>query len=115
MSAAEAAAPAPRLADAAPLFAALGDTTRLGLVARLSAGGPASISRLSETARVSRQAVTKHLEVLSAAGLVRTRRAGRERICELEPARLADAHAYLDGIAAQWDEALGRLRRFVER
>ncbi len=114
MSPAEGAATAPRLDEAAPLFAALGDETRLGLVARLATGGPASIARLSETARVSRQAVTKHLEVLSAAGLVRTRREGRERICELEPARLADAHAYLDAIAAQWDEALVRLKRFVE-
>jgi DNA-binding transcriptional ArsR family regulator len=114
MSEGEALAPPPGVRDAAPLFAALGDETRLRLVARLSSGGPASIARLSENARVSRQAIAKHLEVLAEAGLVRSRRRGRERICELEPARLAAAHAYLDGIAAQWDEALGRLKRFVE-
>lgn len=114
MSQGEALAPAPRVHDAAPLFAALGDETRLGLLARLSTGGPASITRLSEKARVSRQAITKHLEVLSGVGLVRTRREGRERICELEPARLGDAHAYLEGIAAQWDVALVRLKRSVE-
>jgi DNA-binding transcriptional ArsR family regulator len=112
MSRAEALAGAPR--GAAPLFAALGDETRLRLVARLSAGGPASISRLSEHEQVSRQAITKHLAVLAEAGLVRTRREGRERICELAPARLADAHAYLDDVSAQWDDALDRLRRFVE-
>jgi DNA-binding transcriptional ArsR family regulator len=112
MSAAEAPASTPR--HAAHLFAALGDETRLSLVGRLSAGGPASISRLSENARVSRQAITKHLGVLADVGLVRTHRQGRERICELDPARLADAHAYLDGIAAQWDEALDCLKRFVE-
>jgi DNA-binding transcriptional ArsR family regulator len=104
-----------RVRDAAPLFAALGDETRLRLVDRLSAGGPASITRLSASAEVSRQAITKHVEVLAKAHLVRTRREGRERICELEPARLADAHAYLDGISRQWDDALGRLKRFVER
>lgn len=100
--------------ESASLFSALGDETRLQLVARLAAGGPASIARLSESAEVSRQAITKHLEVLSAVGLVRTRRAGRERICELEPTRLADAHSYLDRISRQWDAALTRLQRFVE-
>jgi DNA-binding transcriptional ArsR family regulator len=112
MSGAEVRAAAAR--GAAPLFAALGDETRLRLVRRLSAGGPASISRLSEHEQVSRQAITKHLAVLAEAGLVRTRREGRERICELAPARLADAHAYLDDVSAQWDDALDRLRRFVE-
>jgi len=81
---------------AAPLFAALGDETRLGLVARLSSDGPGSITRLAAGSDVSRQAITKHLEVLSAAGLVRSRRRGRERIWELEPARLDDVHDYLE-------------------
>lgn len=101
--------------DAAPLFAALGDETRLRLLARLSAGGPGSIAGLSEHAHVSRQAITKHLEVLAEAGLVRSSRQGRERIWELEPARLANAHAYLDRISARWDEALDRLKTLVER
>ena len=100
---------------AAPLFAALGDETRLGLVARLSSGGPGSITRLAEGSRVSRQAITKHLEVLSSAGLVRSRRRGRERIWELEPARLEDVHDYLAHISRQWDDALGRLKEFLER
>ena len=113
MSAVEAGGPLP-VGDAAPLFAALGDETRLSLLARLAAAGPASISRLSARAAVSRQAITKHVEVLESAGLVRTRRDGRQRLCALQPARLADAHAYLETISRQWDDALGRLQRFVE-
>jgi DNA-binding transcriptional ArsR family regulator len=103
-----------RASDAAPLFAALGDPTRLRLVARLSARGPGSIAQLSENASVSRQAVTKHLESLSSAGLVRSAWRGRERIWELEPRRLDDAHAYLEEISRQWDGALARLKAFVE-
>jgi len=105
---------ATQVRDAAPLFAALGDTTRLGLVAHLSSGGPESITSLSESVDVSRQAVTKHLNVLADAGLVRGSRRGREHIWELEPDRLVDAHDYLDRIDAQWDAALDRLRNLVE-
>jgi DNA-binding transcriptional ArsR family regulator len=100
--------------DAAPLFAALGDETRFRLLVRLSAGGPGSIASLHAKSRVTRQAITKHLVVLSEAGLVRSSRRGRERIWELEPKRFADAHQYLDQISRQWDDALERLRRFVE-
>ncbi len=105
---------AARLRDAAPLFAALGDPTRLALVVLLSAGGPESIARLSEQVDVSRQAVTKHLHVLSDAGLVRGSRHGRQHIWELEPKRLAAARDYIDRIDAQWDAALERLKAFVE-
>jgi DNA-binding transcriptional ArsR family regulator len=107
-------ASAARVREAAPLFAALGDTTRLRLLLRLSANGPESIVRLSAKSAVSRQAITKHLEVLAKAGLVRGSRHGRERIWELEPARLADAREYLEGISRQWDDALERLKGFVE-
>ncbi len=100
--------------DAAAVFAALGDATRLGLVARLSAGGPLSITRLSAGSAVTRQAVTKHLHVLAGAGLVRHGRRGRERIWELEPRRLEDARRFLDQVSARWDAALDRLRAFVE-
>jgi DNA-binding transcriptional ArsR family regulator len=101
-------------AEAAPLFAALGDRTRLALVARLSAGGPSSIAALSAGSPVTRQAITKHLTVLAEAGLVRDFRRGRERIWELDPERLAEAGTYLDEISQQWDRALDRLRVFVE-
>ena len=101
-------------AGAAPVFAALGDETRLRIVARLCRGGPASISRLTESADISRQAVTKHLRALEDAGLVRSDRAGRERIWELQTRRLAQVRRYLDQISDQWDGTLQRLRAFVE-
>jgi DNA-binding transcriptional ArsR family regulator len=106
---------AARLPEAAPVFAALGDPTRLTLVARLCAQGPLSISRLSEGTGVTRQAITKHLDTLEQAGVVRGTRTGRERIWEIEPRRLEMARRCLDQISAQWDVALTRLAAFVER
>jgi DNA-binding transcriptional ArsR family regulator len=108
-------AKAARLTRAAPLFAALGDQTRLFIVARLSAGEPMSIVRLAAGTGVTRQAVTKHLRVLSNAGLVRDHRAGRERVWELQPEPLLEAQRSLARIAAEWDQALGRLKMFVEK
>ena len=105
---------APEAREAAPLFAALGDPTRLELLGRLGAGAPMSIAALSRDAPVSRQAMTKHLDVLLVAGLVTCERRGRERVWRAEPARLEEARAHLQRIAAQWDDALERLRRFVE-
>lgn len=102
------------MADAAPLFAALGDPTRLRIVARLCEGGPLPIVRLTEGTRLTRQAITKHLNALSDAGLVESERNGRERVWELRPRRLAEARRYLDAISLQWDSALERLRAFVE-
>jgi DNA-binding transcriptional ArsR family regulator len=105
---------AEKLVDAAPVFAALGDATRLRIVARLCAAGPQSIVRLTDGAQVTRQAITKHLHALAEAGLVRSTRAGRERIWEIQPKRLADASRYLEQISAHWDEAIERLRAMVE-
>jgi DNA-binding transcriptional ArsR family regulator len=102
------------LARAGPVFAALGDGTRLAVVARLCAGGPQSITRLTAGSAVTRQAITKHLNVLAGAGLVRDVRRGRERIWELDPKRLVDASRWLDQISERWDEALDRLKRLVE-
>ena len=104
-----------RFADAAPVFAALGDSTRLRLVSRLCVDGPLSITRLSENGGMTRQAITKHLKALAQVGLVRDRRHGRERIWELEPKPLDQAKQCLNQISAQWDDALARLRAFVER
>lgn len=114
MSRAEAFSPA-RVREAAPLFAALGDTTRLGLLVSLCSSGPLSVTRLSSKFAVSRQALAKHLDVLSQAGLVRSSRQGRERIWAFEPKRLDDAHQHLERLSRQWDAALDRLRAFVER
>jgi len=99
----------------APVFAALGDSTRLGIVTRLCTGGPMSVTRLTEGTAVTRQAVSKHLRVLAEAGLLRGRRRGRERVWELEPEPLEAARRQLDMISRQWDRSLGRLRRAVER
>ncbi|MDY7228101.1 ArsR/SmtB family transcription factor [Hyalangium rubrum] len=98
----------------APIFAALGDETRLRLVSRLCVEGPMSIARLSDGSGVTRQAITKHLHVLADAGLVRGTRHGRESLWELEPQRLEEARRCLDHISRQWDEALGRLKALVE-
>jgi DNA-binding transcriptional ArsR family regulator len=100
--------------DSAPLFAALGDETRLGVVARLCEEGPLSITRIAEGANVSRQAVTKHLRVLEGAGLVKGTRDGRENVWKLEPRRLSEARRLLDVISHEWDDTLDRLRAFVE-
>jgi DNA-binding transcriptional ArsR family regulator len=102
------------LARGAPVFAALGDATRLALVARLSAGGPQSIARLTAGSDVTRQAITKHLGILADAGLARPVRRGRERIWALDATRLSDARRYLDQISRGWDEALARLQTHVE-
>ena len=96
------------------MFAALGDRTRLGLVTRLSSGGPASIADLTEGTQVTRQAVTKHLQVLAEAGLTRSHRRGRERVWQLQPARLEAARRWLDDLSAQWDSSLSRLKAMVE-
>jgi DNA-binding transcriptional ArsR family regulator len=104
----------PPLPKAAPVFAALGDPTRLRLIAALCAGGALSITQLTAGTAVTRQAVTKHLEVLAAAGLARDIRHGRERLWALQPSRLDEARRALDAIAAQWDQALQRLKAFVE-
>ena len=103
-----------RIVDSAAVFFALGDETRLGLVARLCAGGPMSIARLTEGTKVTRQAIAKHLRVMEDAGLVRREQRGRESLWQLEPKRLAEARQHLASIATQWDGALVRLKRFVE-
>jgi len=100
--------------EAVPVFAALADATRLRLIGRLSADGPLSITRLSDGTGVTRQAITRHLETLGQAGLVRNARRGRERVWELDRKRLEKAQLYLDQVAAQWDAAADRLKAFVE-
>lgn len=103
-----------KLVDAAPVFAALGDETRLLIVSRLCSEGPQSIVRLTEGARITRQAITKHLHALARAKLVRSRREGRERIWAIQTDRLDEVRDYLDRISDQWDAAIARLRAHVE-
>jgi DNA-binding transcriptional ArsR family regulator len=98
----------------ASVFAALGDETRLSVVARLCHGEPQSISRLTTGTALSRQAVTKHLRVLENAGIVRSVRVGRESLFALDPRQIDNARDYLDHVSRQWDDALARLKSFVE-
>ena len=98
----------------APLFAALGDDTRLALLAKLSAGRQRSITDLAHNSPLTRQAITKHLRVLERAHIVRCTRSGRERLYELDPLPVQSLKNYLDALSNQWDAALSRLRTFVE-
>jgi len=102
------------LSNTASVFDALGDETRLRLVARLGADGPLSIACLTRGTAVTRQAVTKHLVVLADAGLARGMRQGREQLWQLQPESLSSAKRYLDEVSQSWDQALNRLKRFVE-
>jgi DNA-binding transcriptional ArsR family regulator len=99
----------------APIFAALGDELRLRLVVALCMGGAMSITQLTAGTDISRQAITKHLDVLGAAGLVRDTKVGRERLWEFDPAQLVEARRTLEVIARQWDQALAKLKAVVER
>src|SRR5882757_6541125 len=92
----------------APIFAALGDETRLMLLSRLCSGEPQSISRLTDGLRLTRQAVTKHLRVLESAGVVSSSRSGRESLFEFKPEPIEKIRTYLDMVSDQWDETLGR-------
>jgi DNA-binding transcriptional ArsR family regulator len=98
----------------ASVFAALGDETRLGLLAKLTTGEPQSISRLTSGTKLTRQAVTKHLRVLEGAGVVHSIKTGRESRFALDPRPIVSAQAYLEHVSRQWDEALARLKALVE-
>lgn len=99
----------------APLFAALGDETRLSLVDKLSSGRPYSITELAEGRKLTRQAITKHLRVLEDAGLVHSIRSGRESLFELDLEPIKDINEYLDFVSRQWDHSLAKLKLFVEQ
>lgn len=98
----------------ADLFAALGDPTRLSLLAGLAERGPASVSALSSGAGLTRQGISKHLRVLERVGLVQGARVGRESRYACTREGLDEARRYLDEVSARWDEALARLRLLVE-
>lgn len=98
----------------APVFAALGDETRLSLVAKLCAGQPYSISQLARGSRLTRQAITKHLRVLESVGMVHSVRSGRESLFEFDPEPIEEMKKYLDRVSELWDQKLSRLKSFVE-
>ena len=98
----------------APVFAALGDETRLSLVRKLCGGRPYSISELTHGSMLTRQAITKHLRVLESVGIVHRVRRGRESRFEFDPQPIDGIKQYLDSVSEQWDQALSRLKSFVE-
>src|SRR5690349_4807415 len=98
----------------APVFAALGDETRLALVAKLTSGQPRSISQLTKGSKLTRQAITKHLRVLESVGIVHSVQAGRESLFEFDPTPMEQMRKYLDFVSEQWDQALVRLKSFIE-
>ena len=99
----------------APVFAALGDENRLTLVEKLAGGNSYSISQLSSGSRITRQAITKHLRVLEKAGVVRSVHRGRESLFQLDPEPIVELSRYLELVSKQWDQALNRLKAFVEK
>lgn len=102
-------------AAAAAVFAALGDPTRLALVVRLSDGSRQSIAQLTDGHALTRQAISKHLRVLEEAGVVASRRAGRESLFALNPRPLEEVRSYIAQVSGQWDASLSRLKSFVEK
>jgi DNA-binding transcriptional ArsR family regulator len=105
---------ASRGGNSAAVFAALGDPMRISIVRRLCDEGPLSIAQLTSGSDVTRQAITKHLRVMERAQILRSERNGRERLWRIERRRLAEARHYLDSISKQWDNALDRLKAFIE-
>jgi DNA-binding transcriptional ArsR family regulator len=102
------------LGEKASVFAALGDETRLLLLAKLCKGQRYSISELTEGTRLTRQAVTKHLRVLERVRVVHATRSGRESLFTLDPEPIDEMVVYLETVSKQWDAALARLKAFVE-
>ena len=92
----------------ARVFAALGDKTRLALVAQLCSSEPASISALADDSKITRQAITKHLGVLERAGIVSSVQSGRERLFQFEPEPLDNLQEYLASVSKQWEQASAR-------
>ena len=99
----------------ASVFAALGDKTRLALVTKLVRGQPCSISQLTKGSKLTRQAISKHLRVLQRAGMVHSVRTGRENQFQFNAEPFVEIREYLEFVSEQWDQALSRLKSFVER
>jgi DNA-binding transcriptional ArsR family regulator len=103
-----------RAPEAAQVFAALGDPTRLALVSQLCDGSTRSIAQLTEGTKLSRQGITKHLRVLQDAGLVHSEKTGRESLYAYNPQPIHEARSYIDVVSRQWEQSLGRLKSFIE-
>ena len=95
-------------------FAALGDETRLSLIARLCRVTQQSISQLAAGTNLTRQAVTKHLQILERVGLVRSVRKGRETLFEFDATPIETMTQYLDLVSGQWERKLTDLQTFLD-
>lgn len=96
------------------VFGAVADPTRRMILERLRSQSPLSIKQLAGPLPMSRQAVTKHLDILIASGLVEVRRVGRERMHFLDPAPLHEVEDWLRPYSEAWDRRLERLKRHLE-
>jgi DNA-binding transcriptional ArsR family regulator len=108
-------APVESKASLAPLFAALGDSTRLYVLVRLGDGQSRSIAELTEGTGLSRQGVSKHLTILERVGVIASERLGRESRYAICPGAFDEARRYLEQASRQWDDAIDRLRKHVEK
>lgn len=100
--------------EAADIFFALGDRTRLSVLNKLGSGAQ-SATALASGAKVSRQAIVKHLQVLEGAGLVTHEKRGREVLYLVDSERIREAQSYLDMVSVKWDEAIDRLKKSIEK
>jgi DNA-binding transcriptional ArsR family regulator len=103
-----------KVAVDAPLFDALGDPNRLRIIVRLCDHGPSSTSQVTSVIPVTRQAASKHLQLLESVGLVTSSRRGRERLWAVRTEPLASASDYQSQLSHRWDAAVDRLRSYVQ-
>ncbi len=96
------------------VFEAVSDPTRRSILARLRLGGSLSVNEVASELPMTRQGVTKHLDLLREAGLVRVRWEGRQRLHELDPDPLKELDEWLAPYSAFWDDTLARLERHLE-
>ncbi|MBE1490797.1 ArsR/SmtB family transcription factor [Plantactinospora soyae] len=112
--------PLPRNEDeaeavAAAVFTALADSTRRRILTELASGGPATATDLSHRLPISRQAITKHLTLLSDAGLVQTQSVGRRILFQLQSRPMAVAQSFLSALSRDWDTHLRALQHHLDQ
>jgi DNA-binding transcriptional ArsR family regulator len=95
------------------LFQALADPGRRAILERLGRG-PVSVSELARPLPMSLPAAMQHLQVLEAAGLVRSRKTGRVRTCALQPAPLREAAGWIEARRQEWERRLDQLGDYLE-
>src|SRR3954447_6049081 len=97
--------------DVDDVFDALADATRRQVLRRLADGGPQTPTELADDLPMTRQAVSKHLDVLGRAGLVSSARTGRETRFTFQPEPLTDAAEWMADVGGTWDKRLAALKR----